>query len=506
MAIICISFITYADTYKGATSTIPTYNKEQAVKAVREALKSRKASIKFLYKIKSSENTLISDINKERKDILKKAVAHTGKGDEGDYIAGVISHRGSGSSLYDYIDETDIAEWEMVYDFKYRDTAGKETIVKSTADSVLASMNLSGKSDYTKAKTIYNYVINRAVYDNDAAYASMTQSDFSRYYDSFTAYGPLIKKKACCQGYALLIYRMCNQAGVSCRIVTGTAKADDTADSHMWLIIKINGLYYECDPTWDSAYMHAGRGCPYFLKANLQAHAMDSETLEKIKGLNLATTSYMTPVSNTRKLVSAKSSPVTIKKYRLTVKGGTGSGIYKSGSVVTISPWVISGKKFVKWKGSAKYAGGTSNKTKKAKIKITKNTTLTAVTSYKPIKGKSGKYRIRLSDGKYLRIIGNSKKAGAEAGKGRKYSRSAVFRLIKSGNAYYIQNIHSKKYLGINKNRIIQTSKAKAQKWILVAAGNEKYRLVSNGKAITNGTQIAADRNKAVQKISLDKA
>ena len=63
----------------------------------------------------------------------------------------------------------------------------------------------------------------------------------------YSAYGAIINGKAVCQGYASLFYRMCREAGIPARIITGLGNGG----AHAWNIVKLDGAYYNVDVTWD---------------------------------------------------------------------------------------------------------------------------------------------------------------------------------------------------------------------------------------------------------------
>ena len=65
-----------------------------------------------------------------------------------------------------------------------------------------------------------------------------------------------------CQGYAAAVYRLLREAGVSVRILTGTA--GENAEFHAWNLVCIDGLYYNLDVTWDD--VNGNDAC--FLKAD----------------------------------------------------------------------------------------------------------------------------------------------------------------------------------------------------------------------------------------------
>ena len=77
---------------------------------------------------------------------------------------------------------------------------------------------------------------------------------YDRYGDAstmFTAYGALCLKKSVCQGIAEAFLRLMEEAGVECRMVTGTIHG--TNESHAWNLVKLGGGYCHVDATWDSA-------------------------------------------------------------------------------------------------------------------------------------------------------------------------------------------------------------------------------------------------------------
>jgi Transglutaminase-like superfamily len=68
-------------------------------------------------------------------------------------------------------------------------------------------------------------------------------------------------RKAVCAGYSDLLNDLCRKTGVTCRVVTGLAKNDDTFldepnDSyrHAWNIATLSGKQYLLDATWAAGY------------------------------------------------------------------------------------------------------------------------------------------------------------------------------------------------------------------------------------------------------------
>ena len=126
------------------------------------------------------------------------------------------------------------------YYMNYYTTAEQEKQLTSAVTSALASLNLDGKTEAEKVVAIHNYICDHVDYDYDGL------SDSSNTV-KYTAYGALCNGKAVCYGYAVLFYRMCKEAGLSVRIISGTANGG----SHAWNIVKVGDVYYAVDSTWD---------------------------------------------------------------------------------------------------------------------------------------------------------------------------------------------------------------------------------------------------------------
>ena len=69
---------------------------------------------------------------------------------------------------------------------------------------------------------------------------------------TYGIYGALIGKKCVCEGYAKTLKYLANAAGIKCEIMQGTAtNSSGQTESHAWNCVKINGIWYEIDATWD---------------------------------------------------------------------------------------------------------------------------------------------------------------------------------------------------------------------------------------------------------------
>ena len=65
---------------------------------------------------------------------------------------------------------------------------------------------------------------------------------------SYTPYGALVMKRACCEGASLAFADVCQMSGLECHVIIGKSEGE----SHMWTALKRNGSWTYCDPVWDA--------------------------------------------------------------------------------------------------------------------------------------------------------------------------------------------------------------------------------------------------------------
>lgn len=101
-----------------------------------------------------------------------------------------------------------------------------------------------GASDYDKAVHFYEYVIEHAEYEENSPHNQ----------DMYSA----VLGRTVCQGYAMMFKYLCDRAGISSLIVTGT-----TSDAnHAWNMVYLDGAWCAVDCTYgDGDYL--GKGISY---------------------------------------------------------------------------------------------------------------------------------------------------------------------------------------------------------------------------------------------------
>ncbi len=175
-----------------------------------------------------------------KNEIMSRATAYTGNSSEGDYLRDSIgsfrvgmSRKGGKYALLSFgkSDGSSVVG--------YRTSLSQENYINQWTDQKIASYR-GENNDEAKVRWIEKLIADTVDYDY-AAYPAQ---------QSYSAYGA-IQGKAVCQGYVLLMYKMCLKMGIDCRILTHIESETDSSNNHAWCIVKVDGKYYNIDPTWD---------------------------------------------------------------------------------------------------------------------------------------------------------------------------------------------------------------------------------------------------------------
>lgn len=211
--------------------------------AVEELIKGymidRKKTFTVSYKTKAKKKNIKNYLNSLSNRLVFKACDHTGVPNEGDYL----HYHLNGFEAVATLKEDNTGYWfiEIKYTMSYFSTAAQEKKVTSKVKSILKELKIKElENDYLKIKAIYDYLTKNVKYDDTH------QSD--SYLLKYTAYAALVNNSAVCQGYSNSFYRLALAAGIDARLIAGLGHGE----SHSWNIVKINGVYYNLDATWDT--------------------------------------------------------------------------------------------------------------------------------------------------------------------------------------------------------------------------------------------------------------
>ena len=213
---------------------------EEAAAYLREQMVQRAGVVEVKLPSGLYYSELFSDLFDEAMEYSESC-----SGQEGDALRGVWS--GLGGSIYN-----DGSTVTLEYEIKYLSTYDQEEALTEAVDAAMAELNLENETEYNKVYKIYKYICDNVDYD-------YTSSGTLKH----TAYAAMCNKTAVCQGYALLFYRMCKEAGLSVRYITGTGNGG----AHAWNIVKIGDYYYNLDVTWDG--QDSTTRSNYFLKSEV---------------------------------------------------------------------------------------------------------------------------------------------------------------------------------------------------------------------------------------------
>ncbi len=117
--------------------------------------------------------------------------------------------------------------------FQYLATREEEETVERQVARILSKILTPGMNEHEKTRAVHDYIVANVAYDLN--------------YREHSAYAALVKNRAVCQGYALLLYKMLNKAGVETRLISGKAGGEN----HLWNLVKLGGNWYHIDATWN---------------------------------------------------------------------------------------------------------------------------------------------------------------------------------------------------------------------------------------------------------------
>lgn len=118
--------------------------------------------------------------------------------------------------------------------------------IEKARDNVL--LNVAGKSDYQKIKTIHDYLVDTIEYET-----TLQKNNI------YNIYGALVDKTCVCEGYAKAFQYFMNELGIDNAIVIGTGEnSKKEIENHAWNYVKLNGKWYAVDTTWDDPVLVGG--------------------------------------------------------------------------------------------------------------------------------------------------------------------------------------------------------------------------------------------------------
>lgn len=136
---------------------------------------------------------------------------------------------------YKYLENGEIVEVDLKYNDLINDLENNKTLFNDAVNSII-ERTYAYTSSYDKEKVVHDSLLELCDYDLNSAYNQ-------------TAYSALVNHTTVCAGYAKSFQYIMKQLGIPCYYVTGTSEGED----HAWNIVYIDGVWKNCDLTWDDA-------------------------------------------------------------------------------------------------------------------------------------------------------------------------------------------------------------------------------------------------------------
>ncbi|MDR2909182.1 MAG: DUF4358 domain-containing protein [Oscillospiraceae bacterium] len=113
-------------------------------------------------------------------------------------------------------------------------------------EKVLSGLG-KGLTRLEKTQAIHDWIVSRTEYDKDAI--ELPPGSPPPDPDDETPYGPLLKGKATCMGYALTFQLFMDMLEIPCVTVEGTSGGGKV--EHAWNMVELDGEWRHIDVTWD---------------------------------------------------------------------------------------------------------------------------------------------------------------------------------------------------------------------------------------------------------------
>ena len=239
-----------------------TTNKTEISKTIRTNMENHESSftINYISQAELSKDTLGVLVL----DLLDLSFEETDSPTQGDYLR--YSYESCKATSSGFVVDN-VYYYDITFNLNYFTTKEQEAELTTAINDLLTSFQFDeNTSDKKKIDTIYSYITSNIKYDYD----NLNRED---YYLHYTAYAALVQKKAVCEGYAVLFYRLAETCGIDARVITGHATHNNEA--HGWNIVNLGNSYYYLDSTWDagvSEYTYYLKGTSDFL-----GHTLDSK-------------------------------------------------------------------------------------------------------------------------------------------------------------------------------------------------------------------------------------
>lgn len=138
-------------------------------------------------------------------------------------------------------------------------------------DEMIDENTTDNMTNREKIKALHDYIINNTKYDTKRA-----ETDDSTY-DSARIQGVLFDHYAICSGYADIMAVILDKLGI--------ANYKISSDNHVWNGVRLDGVWYHLDLTWDDPVSTSGKEIlshDYFLISSTDLYKLDTSIKEHV--------------------------------------------------------------------------------------------------------------------------------------------------------------------------------------------------------------------------------
>lgn len=169
------------------------------------------------------------------------------------------------SKIYISSEHEEEEEFNTMYN-RYDYTIEEYIDLKKAIDRILADVDLDAP-DIEKFLQIYKKLGNSIVYDFD------NDGEPNKRPEAHNLIGGLLQGKCVCEGYALALKQVLKCAGIDCKYITDNEEVEfkclkdyKEKSFHSWNQVRIDGVWYNCDLTWDAERINCNREMDYCLQ------------------------------------------------------------------------------------------------------------------------------------------------------------------------------------------------------------------------------------------------
>lgn len=204
---------------------------------LKDAMINREKSLSLVID-RTANNVYASGTNAICKEILKNAFIEESDFHDGDYLRLHCT-----GIRVDAITQDQTIE--LTFSLSYLTSSDQEAEVDRLVDEALDSLMLQDLGDSDRVKAIYRFVA-ESIQCSDSLPGSQVSID------NCSVYSALANKQASCQGCASLFHRLCEEAGITTRIVSGNSQEHTASNTmHTWNAVQLGDELYYADVSLD---------------------------------------------------------------------------------------------------------------------------------------------------------------------------------------------------------------------------------------------------------------